>query len=138
MTDTAKYALTLQGPTGSTCTASLSLSAPSRASADSPAPERSRRAGEREWVYVDPLSGSLLAPDLTGPNPVPLEGLVFVSQYGPPMAYMFQGQVGQASVNLQFNLIDSPGQYLGGGLGFFPEGGGSPVQPYGVLGIREP
>lgn len=128
------YALALQGPDGSILSGTLKF--PSALSTDkqtTPQPA----AGERVWVYVEPLAGSLLLPDVIGPEPLPLTGVIFVSALGPTISFVLGGDRTKASVSLQFNLIDSPGQFIGGGLGYFPEGGGSPVTPYSVLGVRE-
>ena len=128
------YALALQGSDGSILSGTLKF--PAALSTDKQASPQPA-AGERVWVYVEPLTGSLLIPDLIGPQPLSLTGVIFVSALGPTISFVLGGDRGEASVSLQFNLVDSPGQYIGGGLGYFPEGGGSPINPYSVLGIRE-
>lgn len=128
------YALALQGPDGSILSGTLTF--PSALSTDKQASPQPT-AGERIWVYVEPLAGSLVAPDLIGPEPLPLTGIIFVSALGPTISFVLGGDRAKASVSLQFNVIDSPGQYFGGGLGYFPEGSGSPVIPYSVIGVLE-
>ena len=128
------YALALQGLDGSIFSGTLAFSAALPIDKQS---SLQPSAGERVWVYVEPLTGSLLIPDVLGSEPLSVNGVVFVSALGPTISFVLGGDRAQASVSFQFNLIDSPGQYIGGGLGYFPEGAGSPVTPYSVVGVRE-
>ncbi len=129
---TVSYVLTLSGLNGSQYAGTLTLS-PAPASAPS---SRQPRPGERTWVYVDQLSGSLAVPDLTGPDPVPLSGVSFVGDYGPPVGTHLNGKAGAIQVSLQFNLIDSPGHFIGGSIGYATAGRGAPATPFSMLGTR--
>lgn len=134
------YALALQAPDGTSLSGTLTLAlTDSRLQGASAcaSPAALPKAGDQQCFDVIGLSGTLSVPDLIGPNPVACSGSVFVSPLGPPLTYLVQGVQSTANISLQFNLIDSPGQYIGGGLGFFPQGFGTPIQPYGVTGVRQ-
>jgi len=138
--NSVSYALTLQASDGTSLSGTLTLAlTDSRLqSASAPAsPAALPKAGDQQCFEVIGLSGTLSVPDLIGPDPVACSGGVFVSPLGPPLTYLVQGARSTANISLQFNLIDSPGQYIGGGLGFFPQGFGTPIQPYGVTGVRQ-
>jgi len=138
--NSVSYALTLQASDGTSLSGTLTLALTDsrlQGASASASPAALPKAGDQQCFDVIGLSGTLSVPDLIGPNPVACSGAVYVSPLGPPLTYIVQGEQGAANIALQFNLIDSPGQYIGGGLGFFPQGGGSPVQPYGVTGVRQ-
>ncbi len=77
--------------------------------------------------------GTFSAPTLTGPVPIKINGVIFTSKKGPTLATIFTGTSTIASLGLEFNLIDSTGKYIGGGLSWRPEGPNS-QQPWCFIG----
>lgn len=81
------------------------------------------------------VEGTFSAPALTGPLPIKIKGVSFVSMMGPTLATIFNGNSTIASLGLEFNLIDSGGKFIGGGLSWRPEGPGS-MQPWCFIGTQ--
>lgn len=87
-------------------------------------------------VGTFPVVGTLNVPELTGSAEYPITGVMFVSLMGPPLTTIFTGEKRGTSINIQFNLIDSPGQYIGGALSWYPDGFGSDFVPWCFLGAQ--
>ena len=81
------------------------------------------------------VEGTFSAPALTGPLPIKIKGVSYISMIGPTLATIFNGNSTIASLGLEFNLIDSGGRYIGGGLSWRPEGPGS-MQPWCLIGTQ--
>lgn len=105
-------------------------------SVSSPAHALLEASSEDTLVTVYPVVGSLNAPELTGDAEYPIAGVMYVSLLGPPITTIFTGTKGDTSIGIQFNLLDSPGQQIGGALSWYPEDFGSPLVPWCFLGTR--
>lgn len=105
-------------------------------SAASPAHALLKASSEDTSVTIYPVVGTLSAPELTGDAEYPIAGVMYVSLLGPPITTIFTGTSGGTSIGIQFNLLDSPGQQIGGALSWYPEGFGSPLVPWCFLGTQ--
>lgn len=83
------------------------------------------------------VKGTFSAPLLTGPIPLDITGVTYVSMLGPTLATLFTGNAALASIGMEFNQIDSPGNYIGGGISWLPEGPGGGMQPWCLIGTRQ-
>jgi hypothetical protein len=142
--DPIVYQLTFHDPAGNEVAGTISYeieisktdAATLRSSAKHPALALAETSGQTTEVGVFPATGTLNARDLTGVVEYPLQGLVYVSLMGPPIATIFIGHAGSTSISAQFNLIDSPGEFIGGALSWYPTGFGGDFTPWCFLGTR--
>lgn len=83
------------------------------------------------------VEGNLTIPAMLGLQPVKVTGLSFVSMMGPTLATIFTGSTVIARLDMQFNLIESTGKYIGGGFNWQAEGPGRGMQPWCFIGTQQ-
>ncbi|THB65037.1 MAG: hypothetical protein D6B27_09340 [Gammaproteobacteria bacterium] len=95
--------------------------------------EITKLAEKNTEVSTFEIKGEITLPEITGSTAVEVSGMSYVSMMGPPISSILISQK-QGILSMQFNIIDSPGTHIGGGLSYAKE----PMKPakmWSVLGI---
>ncbi|MGB0671988.1 MAG: hypothetical protein ACPGNT_10865 [Rhodospirillales bacterium] len=114
------YALTLVDASGSTSAGTFTFIKIGEATGD-PA-QLATASGDTTTVSVLAVTAEITG-TVFGKHS--LQGIMYVSELGPPIATILSG----AGIAVQLNLIDSPGDFIGGSVY-------QDSAPYGLLGQR--